>query len=65
MFNVKIAQNNVFHPDTSRLLGDDRNQPAWWRVDLGASYEVYQVIIVNRNQNQGNQIIVTLVSRHK
>ena len=29
------------------------NQPAWWRVDLGASYDVYQVVIVNTNLGQG------------
>ena len=47
-----MAQH-TFHTDTSLLSGEQRFQPAWWRVDLGASYDVYQVIIVNRNYFRG------------
>ena len=35
------------------ILSGISNQPAWWRVDLGASYDVYQVRIVNRDLGQG------------
>ena len=41
------------HPDTRLLSGDLYNKPAWWRVDLGASYDVYQIVVVNRNVNRG------------
>ena len=52
MSNVIIVQH-VFCVDTSQLSGQDRNQPAWWKVDLGASYDVYQVVITNRDGARG------------
>lgn len=32
---------------------EDLDQPAWWRVDLGREYDIYQVIIYNRNERRG------------
>ena len=52
MFNVIMAQH-IFHTDTSKLSGQERYQPAWWRVDLGGSYDVYEVILVNRIDYRG------------
>ena len=52
MFNVIIVQHALFS-DTTKLSGEEQNQPAWWRVDLGNSYDVYKVIITNRDGAQG------------
>ena len=49
-----MTAEHASHLVTWYLPGQERNQPAWWRVDLGASYDVYQVIITNRDQQQGN-----------
>ncbi len=35
---------------------EDVNQPAWWRVDLGTEYDVYQVVIHNRVKGRNNEI---------
>ena len=51
--NPDMADLSCVHPDTSGLPEPEKNQPAWWRVDLGADYDVYEVIIVNRDQFQG------------
>ena len=41
------------HPDAHKTAApEDRNEPAWWRVDLGASYDVYEVKIHNRDSFQ-------------
>ena len=48
-----MAQH-TFHTDFLRLSAQDRILPAWWRVDLGTSYDVYQVVIVNRDVVQCN-----------
>ena len=50
--NTEMNEGNCAHPDTRELYGAESNEPAWWRVDLGASYDVYQVEVVNRNSNQ-------------
>ena len=47
MINVIIAQHS-FNTDTGGYPGPYTFPPAWWSVDLGASYDVYQVVIVNR-----------------
>ena len=52
MFKASVLYS--FHADTLKLSGEDYNQSAWWQVDLGASYDVYEVIITNRNYFQGN-----------
>ena len=44
---------HVFYTDTRTLSGEQYNTPAWWRVDLGAPYDVYKVLIVNRDQFKG------------
>ena len=55
--NPKMNAESCVHPDTSFLSGQERNQPAWWRVDLGASYDIYQVLVTNREMSQGNSVI--------
>ena len=52
MFNVIKTQHALFS-DTTKLSEEEQNQPAWWRVDLGTSYDVYQAIIVNRDYVRG------------
>ena len=51
---VNIGDSCV-HPDTLKvsLLDEDRNRPAWWRVDLGREYDVYEVVIYNRKYYKG------------
>ena len=56
MFNL-IYAHQTFHADTSTLSGEEQNLPAWWRVDLGTSYDVYQVVIVNRDYARGRSNI--------
>ena len=51
--NPVMSGGSCAHPDTSGLSGEERNQPAWWRVDLGASYDIYKVLIVNRETQRG------------
>ena len=48
-----LFKSNTFflHTDSSSLTPPD--QPAWWRVDLGSQYDVYTVVIYNRDRNQG------------
>ena len=42
-----FVTQNLFHTDTQTLPGEERDQPAWSRVDLGDSYDVYRVVIYN------------------
>ena len=46
MYNVILVQH-TFHTDTRALVGEQYGQAAWWTVDLGASYDVYKMVIVN------------------
>ena len=46
------------------ILSGISNQPAWWKVDLGASYDVYQVRIVNRDLGQGEFLLARLESAY-
>ena len=48
-----ITAHYTSHTDTSQLNWQERYQPAWWRLDLGVSYDVYQVIIFNTDVQQG------------
>ena len=50
------------HSSAGTFRGPYNPRP-WWRVDLGSSYDVYQVIIVNRDQYQGN-VYVSGYSSH-
>ena len=45
-------------------MASGSNQPAWWRVDLGAAYDVYQVVIVNRDLGQGEFLLARLESAY-
>ena len=36
-------------------VAPESNQSAWWRVDLGASYDVYSVLIVNDKYRDGTK----------
>ena len=52
-----ILTRDSFDTDFSELIGQELEEgypPAWWRVDLGALYDVYQVVIINRDTNQGS-----------
>ena len=40
MYSIQIVEHSL-------------DEPAWWRVDLGALYDVYEVVIVNRDIFQG------------
>ena len=61
---LNVVEQNWFHTDTSRLSGEERDKPAWWRVDLGASFDVYQVVITNRNYARGKFCIRLQSSRN-
>ena len=54
--NKNMADESCVHPDTNHdtAAPDDRGKPAWWRVDLGANYDVYEVRIHNRDMAQCN-----------
>ena len=57
------AQSCV-HPDTrhSTAAEEDKNQTAWWRVDLEQSYDVYQVLIYNRDFLRSNYFQILYLS---
>ena len=48
-----IISQHPIHTDTWSLSEEQYNEPAWWRVDLGGSYDVYKVLIVNRIDYRG------------
>ena len=52
--NPSFKDESCVHTDTLKLSGENYNKSAWWQVDLGASYDVYEVIITNRNVYRGN-----------
>ena len=56
--NNAIIELHAFYTE-----GEEFDQPAWWRVDLGASYDVYQVVIFNRETQKRNHLIVVFFDR--
>ena len=44
---IVITADHLFNIDYRQLSGEEYSQLAWWRVDLGALYDVYQVVIFN------------------
>ncbi len=52
--NSDISLGNCAHPDTTSTSAspEDLGGPAWWRVDLEREYDVYEVVIHNRNNYQ-------------
>ena len=49
--NPRLASGSCAHP-----AGDDNAGPAWWRVDLGATYVILSVNITNRGDCCGGEL---------
>ena len=50
---IDVCRPSLLDTRDHTAAPEDRNKPAWWRVDLGDFYDVYVVKIYNRDQNLG------------